>query len=172
MGDSEVFEPRSAGRALAVVAFPVLAGVILMLGVLAVLQLSPITGMIVFIACLLLAGLPLLVMAAVLRGSFTLQADDLGLTLTGVLGGRVRLPWIEQDAVGLIPWRGITMLAVRPVEPLRKPPRRSMTWDRDSGLLMITGLDNWSAPRDEVVDAVRRYAGVLWTERIDAVHPG
>lgn len=47
-----------------------------------------------------------------------------------------------------------------------------MTWDRDSGLLMITGLDNWSAPRDEVVDAVRRYAGVLWTERIDAVHPG
>lgn len=126
MRDSEVFEPRSAGRALAVVAFPVLAGVILMLGVLAVLQLSPITGMIVFIACLLLAGLPLLVMAAVLRGSFTLQADDLGLTLTGVLGGRVRLPWIEQDAVGLIPWRGITMLAVRRAVAEAAPPQHDL----------------------------------------------
>jgi hypothetical protein len=63
MGENEVFEPRSAGRALAVVAFPLLSAVCVLLGVVAVLRLSPIVGMILFIGCLLLAGLPLLVMA-------------------------------------------------------------------------------------------------------------
>jgi hypothetical protein len=171
MGENEVFEPRSAGRALAVVAFPLLSAVCVLLGVVAVLQLSPIVGMILFIGCLLLAGLPLLVMAAVLRGSFTLNVDDDGLILVGVLGGRVKLPWAEQAAVGLAAYRGATMLAVRPLEPPKRAPRRSMVWDRQTGLLMISGLDNWSAPRDEVVEAVRRFAGPLWTPSFDTVHP-
>jgi hypothetical protein len=162
MGEAEVFQPRSAGRAVAVIAFPLLSAVCVLIGVVAVLRLSPIVGMILFIAFLLLGGVPLLVMAAVLRGSFT---------LVGVLGGRVRLAWVDQAAVGLTSWRGATMLAVRPVEPPRRAPRRSMDWDRESGLLMITGLDNWSAPRDEVVDAVRSFAGELWTPSFDVVRP-
>jgi hypothetical protein len=171
MGEAEVFQPRSAGRAVAVIAFPLLSAVCVLIGVVAVLRLSPIVGMILFIAFLLLGGVPLLVMAAVLRGSFTLNVDDEALTMVGVLGGRVRLAWVDQAAVGLTSWRGATMLAVRPVEPPRRAPRRSMDWDRESGLLMITGLDNWSAPRDEVVDAVRSFAGELWTPSFDVVRP-
>jgi hypothetical protein len=171
VGETEVFEPRSAGRAVAIVAFPVLSAVCVLLGVVAVLKLSPILGMILFIACLLLSVLPILVMGAALRGSFTLTVDDDGLVLIGVLGGRVRLPWIEQAAVGLADYRGATMLAVRPLDAPRRAPRRSMVWDRRTRLLMVSGLDNWSAPRDEVVDAVRRFAGPLWTPVFDTVHP-
>ena len=172
MGETEVFEPRSAGRAIAVVAFPVLSAVCVLLGVVAVLKLSPILGMILFIACLLLSVLPIMVMAVALRGSFTLNVDDEGMVLIGVLGGRVRLPWTEQAAVGLAAYRGATWLAVRPLDVLpKRAPRRSMVWDRQTRLLMISGLDNYSAPRDEVVEAVRRFAGPLWTPAFDTVHP-
>jgi hypothetical protein len=171
MGETEVFQPRSAGRAIAIVAFPVLSVVCVLLGVVAVLKLSPFLGMILFIACLLLSGLPIVVMAAALRGSFTLNVDDEGMVLVGVLGGRVRLAWNDQAAVGLAAYRGATWLAVRPLDVPKRAPRRSMVWDRKTRLLMISGLDNWSAPRDEVVDAVRRYAGPLWTPAFDTVHP-
>jgi hypothetical protein len=171
MGETEVFEPRSAGRAIAVVAFPLLSVVCVLLGVVAVLKLSPFVGMILFIACLLLSGLPIMVMAAALRGSFTLNVDDEGMVLVGVLGGRVRLPWNDQAAVGLAAYRGATWLAVRPLDVPKRAPRRSMVWDRKTRLLMISGLDNWSAPRDDVVDAVRRFAGPLWTPAFDTVHP-
>ncbi len=171
MGESETFEPRSAGRALAVVAFPVLSVVCVLLGVGAVLTLSPITGMVLFIVCLVLAGLPILVMGLVLRGSFRLTVDDEGLLLTGVFGNRLRIRWAEQAAVGLAAYRGATLLAVRPHEPPRRRPGRSMVWDHASGLLMVTGLDNWDAPRDEVIEAVRRFAPALWTSSFDTVRP-
>lgn len=171
MGESEVFEPRSAGRALAVVAFPVLSVVCVLLGVGAVLTLSPIVGMVLFIACLLLAGLPVLVMGVVLRGSFRLTVDDDGLLLTGVFGGRHRIRWAEQSAVGLAAYRGATLLAVRPLDPPRRASRHAMVWDRATGLLMVTGLDNWDAPREDLIEAVRRFAPALWTTSLDTVHP-
>jgi hypothetical protein len=170
MGETVVFRPRSAGAALAVVAFPLLSAVCVLLGVLAVLALSPIVGMALFIGCLLLAGLPILVMSVALRGAFTMTVDDLALTITGALSpGRTRLYWADQTAVGLAWWRGNRMLAVRPAEPLRRAPRRGLIWDRESGLLLISGLDNWSAPRDEVIDAVRERAGLLWNDHLDAL---
>jgi hypothetical protein len=170
MGESVVFRPRSAGAALAVVAFPMLSAVCILLGVLAVLALSPITGMLLFISCLLLAGLPILVMAVALRGAFTMTVDDLAVTITSPLSPRrTRLRWADQRAVGLIWWRGNRMLATRPLEPLRRAPRRGLTWDSETGLLLISGLDNWSAPRDEIVDAVRSRAGLLWNDSLDPV---
>ena len=171
VGEYDVFEPRSAGRALAVVAFPVLSAVCVLLGVGAVLTLSPITGMVLFIGCLVLAGLPILVMGLVLRGSFRLRVDDDGLLLTGVFGGRLRIRWDEQAAVGIAAYRGASLLAVRPLEPLRRSPGRAMVWDRATGLLMVTGLDNWDAPRDEVIESVRRFAPALWTNSFDTVRP-
>ncbi len=53
----------------------------------------------------------------------------------------------------------------------RRRPGRSMVWDHASGLLMVTGLDNWDAPRDEVIEAVRRFAPALWTNSFDTVRP-
>ena len=38
------------------------------------------------------------------------------------------------------------------------------------GVVRLVRSRAWSP--QEVVDAVRRYAGALWTERLDAVHPG
>ena len=170
VGESETFEPRSAGRALAVVAFPVLSVVCVLMGVGAVLTLSPIVGMVLFIACLLLSAVPLLVMAFVLRGSFRLTVDDEGLLLTGVFGRRHRISWAEQSAVGLAAYRGATLLAVRPLEPPRRT-RQAMVWDPATGLLMVTGLDNWDAPREELIEAVRRFAPTLWTNSFDTVRP-
>jgi len=167
--DMDVFRPRTTGLAWAVVALPLLAAVAVALGVVAFLELGGLPGATVLIVCGLLALIPLSALAAVLRRWFKLRLDADALTVIGLLGiGRVRLPWADQVAIGLSSWRGARLLAVRPVTPLKRSPRRALIWDRENGVLLIGSLDNWSAPRDEVLSALHRHAGTKWVDQLDA----
>ncbi|HYU83893.1 MAG TPA: hypothetical protein VEK80_03725 [Kribbellaceae bacterium] len=171
MAEPVVFRPSSAARAVAVVAFPALSVITVLLGVGAVLMLSPITGMTLFIICQLLALVPVAILALTLRTWFELRLDDHGLTVSGQFGSRsLRLPWADLAAVGLVGLRGSQLLAVRPVVPWRRSPRWALGWDRECGLLTIGGLDNWDAPRDRVLATIQAYAGPLWSDRLDDDH--
>jgi len=162
MADSVVFRPRSAGLALGMVALPLLSATTVLLGVGAVLQLNPMIGLAIFIACQLLALVPLLL------GLFDLELDADALTVVGRYGANsLRLPWTDLYAVGLVDWRGTQMLAVEPVKTFARSPNRALVWDDDRGLLLIAGLDNWSEPRDEVLANLRLHADSLWVDRID-----
>ena len=166
-----VFRPSSAAVGVALIAFPALSAITILLGVLAVLALSPIVGMTLFIVCQLLALVPIGLLALTLRSWFQLQVDDEALTVSGPFGSRpLRMPWADLTAIGLVGLRGSRLLAVRPVEPWRRSPRWALSWDAECGLLTIAGLDNWSAPRDEVLGTIRSYAGPLWTDQLDDEH--
>lgn len=148
------------------VALPLLSAITVLLGVAAVLELSPIVGLSIFIACQLLALVPLFLLARLLLGLFALEIGPEALTVSGRYGASsVRLAWTDQYAVGLVDWRGNQMLAVRPVKPFNRPPKRALICHGD--LLIITGLDNWSAPRDEVLAALHRHAGARWDDHLD-----
>ncbi|HEY3005251.1 MAG TPA: hypothetical protein VGJ44_23090, partial [Kribbellaceae bacterium] len=174
MAEPVVFRPSSAARAVAVVAFPALSVITVLLGVGAVLMLSPITGMALFIACQLLALVPVAILALTLRTWFELRLDDDGLTVSGQFGSRaLHLPWADLAAVGLVGLvglRGSQQLAVRPLVPWRRSPHWALSWDRQCGLLVIGGLDNWDAPRDRVLATIQAYAGPLWSDRLDDDH--
>ena len=168
MADSVVFRPRSAGLALGMVALPLLSATTVLLGVGAVLQLNPMIGLAIFIACQLLALVPLLLLGRLLLGLFDLELDADALTVVGRYGANsLRLPWTDLYAVGLVDWRGTQMLAVEPVKTFARSPNRALVWDDDRGLLLIAGLDNWSEPRDEVLANLRLHADSLWVDRID-----
>jgi hypothetical protein len=166
MAESVVFRPRSAGLGLGMVALPLLSAITVLLGVAAVLELNPIVGLSIFIVCQLIALVPLLLLARLLLGLFALQVDPDALTIVGRYGASsLRLPWSDLYAVGLADWRGNQMLAVQPLKPFTRSPKRVLVWDRD--LLLIATLDNWSATRDEMLATLRRHAGDRWVEHLE-----
>lgn len=163
-----MFRPTTAATVLGVVVMPlitlglVIAGVGMLIGSGGVLG---VVACVLFVALAILPGIMSLVM---LRGWFSIQVDPTALSLVGLFGNKhVRMPWSELDAVGLVKWRGARFLTVRPLKPWTKAPSPGVArWDSSTGLLLISGVERWSRPTDELLRVVRENAGAKWSDPI------
>jgi hypothetical protein len=113
-----------------------------------------------------LAGLLAFVVWMILSGSFSIQVDAHTVSLVNVIGlWSLQLRWEELECIGVIQRGAFCVLAVRPVTPwMRKPRRALLSWDPSSRLLQIAGLDKWSRPADDIIAGIQRYAGSRWTD--------
>jgi hypothetical protein len=112
-----------------------------------------------------LAAAPSYLFFVMLRRWFTIEVDAEALYLNGPLGSwHLRLPWVDQEAVGMARLHKASVLAVRPRQPFARAPRPALTWKPEERLLLISSLHNWSAPADEIEAEIRTYAGSRWVE--------
>ncbi|NYH87608.1 hypothetical protein [Actinopolymorpha rutila] len=169
MRAKEVFRPNPLGTFLGAVLLPVMA---LFFGGAAVAMLvrTPGTaGVLWFLLFAAVAFLPGIGGCLMLRGWFAIEVDEAALSMVGLFNtNRLRMPWSDLDGVGLVKWRGARFLSVRPTRGWEtKPHRWAMRWEPNRRLLLISGVERWSRPTEELLGCVREHAGTKWRDPLD-----
>jgi hypothetical protein len=102
-----------------------------------------------------------------------LEIDKTGLTMSAQ-GKSVQVEWSELEKVSIIrqptpTGRGDLLLMVWPKESLDLPKRGTYLpkWDSNHAGVKFCELDHLNASSTEVVDAVARHAGALWSDSHD-----
>ncbi|MBE1609773.1 hypothetical protein [Actinopolymorpha pittospori] len=164
MPPRRIFRPNPTASVVSLIGLPLLTLIPLVVAVAALRAGSPMTIVLAGVF-FVLAAIPAYLFFVMLRGWFSIEVDAEALSLHGAFGAwHLRLPWAEQEAVGMARQHKAAVLAVRPRQPFARAPRSALTWKAEKRLLLISSLHNWSAPADEIEAEIRVHAGAGWVE--------
>jgi hypothetical protein len=176
MAERVVFRPRWSGILVAMVVGPVCGTLMVALAVLLLVLLG---FHVTLLSLLVFAGLFYFAAWLMAISRTSIRVDPEELSFVGLFGTwRRTYRWRDLDVVGTVRITGggidpdrslaaqqlrqMPILAVRPHQPPLMKPKGMLGWDPEHQLVLVAGLDNWSAPRADIVAGLSRFAGSRW----------